>query len=265
MSEKLYSCLLRLFPSAFRGRYEEEALQLLRDRLSNERGFLLRLRLCFDLITDLIGALPGAYGNSYTEGAAAVSLTAHFDGVPSFRGLQKEPIPSGVVFIALLATLAALATLSFVSARPYHLVEQNAPQTPIESVLQRLNQSTSPDSLGGPYVRAHAIGGNIRPPILLSVVNPEAPKSEQIIKGPFPKIVIVRLIVDALGNAHDVGVVRSYRPEFDAEAVKAVEQEHFAPAEQNGKAVPFALNMVVNFWKDGQQPTGPPPPPPRQQ
>jgi hypothetical protein len=247
MSEKLYSCLLSLFPSAFRGRYEQEALQLLRDRLSNERGFLLRLRLCFDLIRDMIGALPRAYSNSYPEVAAAASLTPHFDGVPSFRGLQKEPIQSRVVIMAFLVPFTALATLSFVTARPSHLAEQNGSRPPIESVLQRPNQSTPPDSLGRASLRVHTIGGDIHPPILLKVVNPESPQSEHGIKGPFPKIVIVGLIVDALGNARDVRVVRSYRSDFDVEAVKAVEQEHFAPAEQAGKPDAVALNMVVNF------------------
>jgi cation transport ATPase len=110
MSEKLYAYLLRLFPSAFRGRYEEEALQLLRDRLSIERGFFLRLRLCLDLITDTIGALPRAYRNSYTDAAALALLTTHFSGVPSFRGLQKEPIRRGVIMMAVLLTMAVLAT-----------------------------------------------------------------------------------------------------------------------------------------------------------
>jgi hypothetical protein len=39
MSEKIYAWLLRLYPSHFRDRYGEEALQLFRDRAAHERGF----------------------------------------------------------------------------------------------------------------------------------------------------------------------------------------------------------------------------------
>ena len=40
MSEKIYAWLLRLYPSHFRKDYGGEALQLLRDRARNEKGFL---------------------------------------------------------------------------------------------------------------------------------------------------------------------------------------------------------------------------------
>ncbi len=85
MSEKIYAYLLRLFPSAFRRHYEEEALQLLRDRLSDERGLFRRLRLSFDLMVDMIVALPQAYRNSYPDVTVAASLTPQFDGVPPKR------------------------------------------------------------------------------------------------------------------------------------------------------------------------------------
>jgi len=45
MSEKIYACLLRLFPSHFRETYGDEALQLFRDRAHDEKGFSPRVRL----------------------------------------------------------------------------------------------------------------------------------------------------------------------------------------------------------------------------
>ena len=42
MSEKIYTCLLRLYPPAFRNKYREEALQLYRDRLRDEIGMFRR-------------------------------------------------------------------------------------------------------------------------------------------------------------------------------------------------------------------------------
>ena len=45
MSEKIYACLLRLYPARFRQQYGAEALQLFQDRLRDERGLLPKLRL----------------------------------------------------------------------------------------------------------------------------------------------------------------------------------------------------------------------------
>jgi hypothetical protein len=61
MSEKIYAWLLRLYPSHFREKYGEEALQLLRDRARDETGFLRTLRLWLDLLTDLVISIPREY------------------------------------------------------------------------------------------------------------------------------------------------------------------------------------------------------------
>jgi hypothetical protein len=147
MSERIYACLLRLFPSAFRGRYEEEALRLVRDRLSNEKGFFRRLRLCLDLITDVIGALPQAYRNSYAGVAAIASITPHLDGIPSFRSLRNEPIRRGTFVVAGVLTLTSLVTFGYVMELPlsYPAAQPNGPTSPIETVLERLNKTASSD------------------------------------------------------------------------------------------------------------------------
>ncbi len=149
MSEKIYVYLLRLFPSGFRKRYEEESLRLLRDRLSDERGFVRRLRLGFDLLVDVIGALPQAYGNSYAEVAPVASLPAHFEGIPSFQVLSREPIQRGTILLAgVLAVTAAFATITFLMqpTTPYPSAARNGRISPVESVLQRLNEPISPDA-----------------------------------------------------------------------------------------------------------------------
>ena len=64
MSEKMYTRLFRLYPSRFRKEYEDEALQLIRDRLRDEKGFFKRARLGWDLVADVLTGLPQAYRNS---------------------------------------------------------------------------------------------------------------------------------------------------------------------------------------------------------
>jgi hypothetical protein len=146
---KIYVYLLRLFPSGFRKRYEEESLRLLRDRLNDERGFFRRLRLSFDLLADVIGALPQAYANSYAEVAPVASLPAHFDGIPSFQVLSKEPIQRGTILLAgVLAVTAAFATIACLMepTTPYPPAAHNGRISPVQSVLERLNEPISPDT-----------------------------------------------------------------------------------------------------------------------
>jgi hypothetical protein len=54
MFEAFCGLLLRLYPSAFRRAYGDDALQLIRDRARDERGVLPRLRLVIDLTMDLL-------------------------------------------------------------------------------------------------------------------------------------------------------------------------------------------------------------------
>jgi hypothetical protein len=144
MFEKIYACLLRLYPPAFRRRFGTEALQLVRDRLLDERGLFRRLRLSFDLLLDLIGALPQAYRNSYVEVRAIASATPHFDGIPSFQSLRNEPIRRETFVVAGVLTLTALLILGQVMElpSPFPVAHPNGRKSPIEMVLERLNKPT---------------------------------------------------------------------------------------------------------------------------
>jgi Bacterial Ig-like domain (group 3) len=91
MSEKIYALLLRLYPSSFQRAYGEEALQLFRDRVRDERGFLSGLRLWLDLLGDLAISIPREYRG--VPRAVAVSRAQHCaDGTPSFHILEDEAL-----------------------------------------------------------------------------------------------------------------------------------------------------------------------------
>jgi hypothetical protein len=161
MSEKIYAYLLRLFPSAFCRHYQDEALQLYRDRLRDESGFLRRLRLTLDLITDIARALPLAYDNSYSAVATAAQLTPKLDRLPSFQTLQQEPLQRGAMASASVLAVTAFATFMFAIGRPnpYFLEPQRGSMSPIQSVIEHLNQPISPDSVdngGESSVSTHA-------------------------------------------------------------------------------------------------------------
>jgi hypothetical protein len=147
MFEKLFACLLCLYPPSFRRKYAGEILQLYRDRVRDETGLFRRARLCFDLLADGVTGLPQAYRNSHSA-MAAVVVSSNPEGIPSFRILQQEPLRSGSVLIGCFLSLAAIATFSFVISHPkaYRQFSKGA-MSPIESVLDRLNRATSTGSI----------------------------------------------------------------------------------------------------------------------
>lgn len=168
MSEKIFALLLRIYPSRFRKLYEGEALQLIRDRLRDERGFPARARLCWDLVADAVTGLPQAFQNTYA-GPEAASIPAVLAGVPSFRLLQKEPLRPGPILVGSVLSLTALAGLGFVLNHSINVSPTSpsrGPSSPVESVIQRLNQPVlpappkppSPES--GQPVNAHPISAN---------------------------------------------------------------------------------------------------------
>jgi hypothetical protein len=148
MSEKMYTRLFRLYPSRFRREYEDEALQLIRDRLRDETGFFKRARLGWDLVADVLAGLPQAYRNSYsmTEEAPA---SPNAEGIPSFKVLDKEPLGRGSILIGGTLSLGTIVAFGFLLSRPFPympLPGSNGRMSPIESVMERLNRATTPDT-----------------------------------------------------------------------------------------------------------------------
>ncbi len=94
---------------------------------------------------------------------------------------------------------------------------------------------------GGPV----HIGGSVRPPVLVSQVDPEF--SEEARKAKFSGNVEVYLWVDESGNPSHVKVVRGVGMGLDEKAIEAVRQYKFKPALQNGKPVKVDLYVDVNF------------------
>jgi len=121
MSEKIFACLLWLYPARFRRRYQAEALQLLQDRLRDERGYLKRLRLWIDLLADFASGLPQAYRNTYATGATTGAWQTA-TGLPAFRTLEEEPLRPASVVMGGIFAVAALALFIFVMnhAAAYH-------------------------------------------------------------------------------------------------------------------------------------------------
>ncbi|MGA2673795.1 MAG: S41 family peptidase [Terracidiphilus sp.] len=150
MSEKIFACLLRLYPSRFREKYTEEAIQLYRDLDRHETGLLQRTGLWLGLLADLALGLPQAYRNTYVSTAAS-PVAQVVQGVPTFRVLELEPMRPGLFLFGSILTLALLGAFSVVLNHP--VVDRvwgvsSVSSSPIEAVLERLNRSTSSGQSG---------------------------------------------------------------------------------------------------------------------
>jgi hypothetical protein len=151
MSEKLYVLLLRLYPSHFREAYGDEALQLLRDRVREERGLAPRLRLWWDLMADLAISLPREYRHLRPVLAGTTSAR-YADGAPHFYTLEgglprPEALCSGA---ALSMVMLAALTILMSSARDKGMMDH--------SVLRDLTPTMMASSDGGD--KSHTGSGN---------------------------------------------------------------------------------------------------------
>jgi hypothetical protein len=113
MSEKIYACLLRLYPARFREQYGAEALEFFQDRMRDERGLLRKLRVWIDLLTDFALGLPQAYRNTYTTEATTPAWQTAA-GLPVFHTLEEEPLRPGSIVMGGIFAIATLALFIFV-------------------------------------------------------------------------------------------------------------------------------------------------------
>jgi TonB family protein len=98
-----------------------------------------------------------------------------------------------------------------------------------------------------PYGQIYHVGKDVSAPVLISSKDPEFPKSARGKKDKFNGSCVVRLIVDSTGTVHDVRVRDSLSPDFDASAIKAVQQYRFKPAMRSGEPVAVDLYVEINF------------------
>lgn len=115
MSEKIYACLLHLFPAGFRQAYGREALQLFRDRWRDERGLFPRLQLWGDLLADLAISIPREYrvARATLKGQC---VRPDFAAIPGFQVLADERLrPTSLLLGSMLAAIA-LGGITFLSS-----------------------------------------------------------------------------------------------------------------------------------------------------
>jgi Peptidase family S41/N-terminal domain of Peptidase_S41 in eukaryotic IRBP len=150
MSEKIYTWLLRLYPSRFREAYGEEALQLYRDRSRDETGFLLRLLLWADLLSDLALSVPREYFH-VQPGLASFSAHLRPEGVPSFFVFEEESLGLGALVFGGVLSIAALITFSA-------LLNHGVRHVPLSALIRPVH--SSPKARSWPFDSSAAKAAN---------------------------------------------------------------------------------------------------------
>jgi TonB family protein len=102
-----------------------------------------------------------------------------------------------------------------------------------------------PGENGGYGDGLFAIGGGVSEPVLLKEILPEY--SEEARKARFQGTVILHTVVREDGSVQVIRIARGLGFGLDQKAIEAVLKWKFKPARMNGKPVPVALNIEVNF------------------
>ncbi|MBZ2180938.1 MAG: energy transducer TonB [Acidobacteriota bacterium] len=102
-----------------------------------------------------------------------------------------------------------------------------------------------PGSGGGMGGGVYRIGGGVSAPALLSKVEPEY--SEEARKAKFQGTVVLYVVVDEKGQPQQLRVVRPLGLGLDEKAIEAVQKWRFRPGFKDGRPVPVAATVEVNF------------------
>ncbi|MBX9600683.1 MAG: TonB family protein [Bryobacteraceae bacterium] len=94
---------------------------------------------------------------------------------------------------------------------------------------------------GGVY----RVGGGVSAPQVLLKVEPEY--SEEARKARWQGVVVLSVVVDEKGQPRDLRVVRSLGLGLDQKAIEAAEKWKFKPGLKDGRPVPVAATIEVNF------------------
>jgi TonB family protein len=207
-----------------------------------------REMICDRMATEKVVA-PGAYARSLLSLASMVVSISRapsanpigmFDGnilekrIMMLNSKNRHINPLAKFGLATLASLFVLA-ISVAASKASIAVE--ASQMPPQ------NESVS----AGPIDHVYKVGKDVSAPVPIKTPNAEFPEAAKRAKEPINAVVLVGLVVDAEGMPRQLKIARSFRKDFDAEALKAVEQYRFTPGKRAGKPVATPVNIEVHF------------------
>ena len=219
-----------------------------------------REMICDRIATEKVVA-PGAYARSLLSLASMVATisrapSANPIGMFDANILEKRIMmlyskdrrihPLAKYGFTTLATLFVLAISVAVSKAPIAVEASQASSQPKNAggdQSKSAGQSVSTAAIS----RVYKVGKDVSPPVPVRMPLAHFPEAARRAKEPREAVVVVGLVVDAEGMPRQLKIVRSFREDFDAEALKAVKEYRFNPGKRAGKPVATAVNIEVNF------------------
>ncbi|GGA64779.1 hypothetical protein GCM10011507_15520 [Edaphobacter acidisoli] len=151
MSERIYLLVLKLYPRRFRQSYGDEALHLFRDRMRDETGLLRRVRLWFDLLSDL----AAIHVRGYHEAAAVQAIVPVQSGIPAFSSLDDRAFD--LRFVLMGAVLAVI-----VCGGVFRALDSGGDLSFRSSVTHAVDSSSKTKaSMEFSYEPAHPVAGSV--------------------------------------------------------------------------------------------------------
>ncbi len=143
MSERLLSGLLALYPAQFRREFGAECERLLRDRFRDECGAMARMRLCADVLKDLVFGVPRLYASRSFAKAVPEQAAGSM-----FRVADQAQLNLGVLICAVAFSITAFGCMAcwFANARYAReagFLRQAQSQAPVNKSLRSSMQLAS--------------------------------------------------------------------------------------------------------------------------
>lgn len=151
--------------------------------------------------------------------------------------MERKQSLSRKLKCGVLASLTILLGLTCCAAHAF--------TTTVASQESGLSQTmTGPENSSQ---KVYRVGGEIKPPKVISSVDPEYPAEARKGRKKVTGTCVLSLVVDETGKPQQVHVTRSLGPAFDANSIEAVKKWQFAPATLKGQPVPVAISVEISF------------------
>ncbi|MBV9301637.1 MAG: S41 family peptidase [Acidobacteriaceae bacterium] len=181
MSEKIYTWLLRFFLPRFYEAYGDAALELLRERSRDEKGFLQRLRLWLDLLADL--AISLFREHRFPQPTLIASSERNLDGMPSFHALGSPPPRFTALLLGGGLSLMALGGFPALISHPGNI---RSPLTPGEIFAAQagdFEEEAAGTNEPGQSVTPSGFGMRALPPAAFQHIEFDAAERKRVIGG----------------------------------------------------------------------------------
>jgi TonB family protein len=190
-----------------------------------------------------------SYSRSLLRLATMVALAAHVPAIHPIGIFDANILEKRIMRISTKKHQPS-ALLRYVLLFPAALILLSAALASAAVAIVIEPKSTSGNApRESPYGPVYEVGKDVTAPTVLKSVEAKFPKSGHDAPKGFHAIVLLHLVVDAEGSPRDVQVSRSYNADFDAEAVKAVQQYFFKPAMKDGRPVAAEIIIEIDFAK----------------